>query len=185
MFHHPLSHRGLRSALLFCAFAATPALADTPSAAPNALMQHVYDCRTITESAARLACFDQQVAALQSAEQSHDIRVVDREQVREARRGLFGFSLGNLNIFGNGHDDAENDVEIIQQIDAHIRSVGRNESGRWVFTLDNGQRWIQNDSSSPGRSPHDGQAISIHRASLGSYMASVEGRPGIRVRRDQ
>ncbi|MFM6853542.1 MAG: hypothetical protein ACKOUM_05615 [Sphingopyxis sp.] len=43
---------------------------------------------------------------------------------------------------------------------------------------------MHNDSTG-GRSPHVGDAIIIRRATLGSFMASVAGRPGIRVRRDR
>ncbi|MFM6853543.1 MAG: hypothetical protein ACKOUM_05620 [Sphingopyxis sp.] len=70
----------------------TPAAMAQDAPAPRvAVLQHVFDCRTVADNAARLACFDQQVAALETAEGSRDIRIMDREQVRAARRGLFGF----------------------------------------------------------------------------------------------
>lgn len=174
------------AALPMLALCASPALADEPP--PRvAVIQQLLDCRSVADSAARLTCFDAQVAALATAEAAQDIRIIDREQVREARRGLFGFSLGNLNLFGRGeNEEAEMaSQDIVQEIVGTLAAVGRNASGGLIYVLDNGQRWSQNDSASPGRTPHVGQAITIRRASLGSFMASVEGRPGIRVRRER
>ncbi len=183
------THRTAASfAALFLGLSAPSAAQDAPAAdARVPVIQALYDCRTITEPLARLACFDRQVAAMQTAEGARDIRIVDREAVRETRRGLFGFSLGRLNIFGdgNGDEDEASNPETVQEIETTIRQVARNDSGRLVFALDNGQRWIQADTAGGGRTPRAGQAIRIRRAALGSFMASVEGRPGIRVRRDQ
>lgn len=150
------------------------------------VVQQLLDCRAVTDPAERLACFDRQVAAFAAAEQGRDIMIADRAQVRETRRGLFGLSLGDLNIFGGGGDDDEQEAErdIVQQIEGTLREVGRDTSGRLVIVLDNGQRWIQTDTVG-GRQPRAGQAVVIRRASLGSFMASVEGRPGFRVRRDR
>lgn len=166
------------AALLFAApMAAHAQDADTPRVP---VLQQLYDCRAIADPAERLACYDARVTALQTAETARDIRVVDREQVRETRRGLFGISLGGIgNIFGGGDDDDDG----VDQIGATLSAIQRDGSGHWVYTLDNGQVWVQTDGSAPGRSPRVGQAVVVRRASLGSFMISIEGRPGVRVRR--
>ena len=168
---------------------ATPAQAQDAAPQPRIpVVQQLYDCRALTDSAARLACFDRQVAALEQADTARDIRIADRAQVREARRGLFGFSLRNLNIFGGGGDDEAEDAadpDIVQEITATLTGVERNGLGRLVFTLDNGQRWIQTEATGGGRTPRAGLPIIIRRAALGSFMASVDGRPGLRVMRQQ
>jgi hypothetical protein len=154
------------------------------------VLQSLYDCRTITDSAQRLACFEERTAALEAAETARDLRIVSREEVRRAQRGLFGLSLPNLgSLFGGGDDEDDEDgnarePDIIQEITAVIREVGRDASGKLVLVLDNGQRWIQTDTVG-GRSPRAGQNIRIRRAALGSFMASIEDRPGFRVRRDR
>lgn len=154
--------------------------------ATPAVIQRLYDCRAITDPAARLACYDAQVAAVQTAQQSRDVRIVDREQMRETRRGLFGFSLGNLGIFGGGdRDEAENRAEEVTEIQAMIRSASYNRDGGVVMTLDNDQVWVQTDSRPVALTPRAGQNVRIRRAALGSFMASVENRPGIRVRRER
>lgn len=168
---------------------ATPATAQESSAADArvAVIQQLYDCRAIVDPTERLACFDRQVAAVEAADTARDIRIVDREAVAETRRGLFGFSLGRLNIFGDGDEDADeaNNPETVQEIETTIRQFARNDIGKLVFVLENGQRWVQTDTNTGGRTPRVGQAITIRRAALGSFMASVAGRPGIRVRREQ
>jgi hypothetical protein len=169
--------------------AAAPAMAQETAAADARVpvIQQLFDCRAITDPTARLACFDLQVAAVEAAETARDIRIVDREAVAETRRGLFGFSFGRLNIFGDGDEgvDEANNPETVQEIETTIRQFARNDIGKLVFVLENGQRWAQTDTNTGGRTPRVGQSITIRRAALGSFMASVEGRPGIRVRREQ
>lgn len=181
--------------LLTALTGATALSAASPVAAQNSaaseaprieVLQQLYDCRAIADPAERLACYDRQVGALQSAVTAQDIRVVDREQVRQTRRGLFGLSLPNIgNIFGSGDPENAADSDAVNELAATLRAVGRNESGRWIYTLDNDQVWIQTDASAPGRGPRPGQNVTIRRAALGSFMISVEGRPGVRVRRER
>lgn len=174
------------AALLFAA----PMAAHAQDAEPPRVqvLQQLYDCRAIADTAERLACYDARVTALQTAETARDIRVVDREQVREAQRGLFGISLAGIGrIFGggdgDGDEDSADDNEVIQQIEAILSAVANNGLGKWVYTLDNGQVWIQTDGTISGRSPRSGQHVVIRRGLLGSFTLTVEDRPGTRVRR--
>lgn len=151
---------------------------ERPRAAP---FQKLLDCRSLTDSAQRLACYDAQVDTLESAEQKKEIVIVDKEQVREARRGLFGFTLPSLKIFGGGKDAPEE--EELKEIEATIRGTGRTPDGGWTFTLEDGARWYQIDNNIVARSPKAGSKVKIKRAALGSYFASIDGQPGIRVKR--
>ena len=163
---------------------AVAAQTNATSDAPIAVLQQLYDCRAITDEAARLTCYDARVGALQTAESARDIRVVDREQVRETRRGLFGLSLPNIGeIFGGDDDSEQGEADAVNELTATLSAVTRDGSAHWNYTLDNGQLWIQTDSSAPGRSPRAGQSVVIRRAAMGSFMINVEGRPGVRVRR--
>jgi hypothetical protein len=167
--------------------AAPAAAQDRDGTARPAVLQSLYDCRSIADPADRLACFERQTAALEAAETSRDVRIVSRNELRRAQRGLFGLSLPNLGDLFGGRDDDEDrapDPDVIQEITAAITEVGRDSSGKLVLVLDNGQRWIQTDTGG-GRSPRTGQNVTIRRASLGGFMASVEGRAGFRVRRDR
>lgn len=192
MSHRTIGTMAVHTSIALCAAAMAAGASaqersSTPAEPPRIeVLQQLYDCRAIADPTERLACYDRQVGALQTAVTAQDIRVVDREQVRQTRRGLFGLSLPSIgNIFGSGDSNNATDTDAVNELAATLRAVGRNESGRWIYTLDNDQVWIQTDASAPGRGPRAGQNVVIRRAALGSFMISVEGRPGVRVRRDR
>ena len=136
----------------------------------------VLQCRALADSAQRLACFDRTVGTLAQAQQSKDLVVADKEAIREARRGLFGFSLPKVKIFGD--DDM---AEEVKAIETTIKAVSQGQRG-YIFTLQDGARWAQQDGAYMDR-PKAGSKIRIRRAALGSYMGSIEGRVGFRIER--
>lgn len=136
----------------------------------------VLQCRAITDPAQRLACFDRTVGTLAQAQQRKDVFVADKEAIREARRGLFGFSLPRVRIFGD--DDM---AEEVKAIETTIKSVSQGQKG-YIFTLQDGARWAQTDGAYMDR-PKAGAKIRIRRAALGSYMGTIEGRVGFRIER--
>jgi len=138
-------------------------------------------CRTIADSAARLQCYDTAAAALEQAAERRDLVVVDRAQVRESRRLLFGLALPHLPIFGGGDNDR--DDQEITQIDSTVASAVRNDLGQWQVRLQDGGTWIQTDFNPLALAPRPGQPVSVHRGALGSYMMRVNRQPGVRVRR--
>ena len=140
-------------------------------------------CRSIAEAAARLQCFDTAAAALEQAAERHDVVVVDRAQVRESRRRLFGLALPHLPIFGGGDNGHDNDDQEIAQIDGVVASAVRNDLGQWQVRLQEGGTWIQTDFNLLAVPPRPGQPVVVHRGALGSYMMRVGRQPGIRVRR--
>lgn len=159
---------------------AAPAAA--PAARPDVLRKLV-DCRAIQDATARLACYDAQVGALDVAEQRRDVVVMERKQVVEARKSLFGFSLPSLSLFGGG-DKAEKDGDSISQIETTIARARQTGYGQWSFTLADGARWVQTDSKTLAVPPAPGQKIRIRKGAMTSYFANIEGQPGIRVRRE-
>jgi len=176
MAHFSIVSSGLTVALLAIA---SPALSQTQpmaAAAPPKIFQDVVQCRAITDSAERLACFDRTVGTLEAAQQSKDLYVADKEAVREARRGLFGFSLPKMRIFGD--DDMEKDVD---SIETTIVAAVPAQKG-YIFTLKDGARWMQTDGAYMDK-PKAGAKIRIKRAALGSFFATIEKSPGVRVER--
>lgn len=156
--------------------ASAPAAAQTmPRTSTPKIFEDVLNCRAIQDSAQRLACYDRGVAALETAQKSNEIYVADKESVREARRGLFGFSLPKLKIFG------DDDLGDLDEIESTIASVRMGQRG-YVFTLPDGARWAQTDKKYMDP-PKVGAKIRIRKAALGSYMASIEKRPGFRIER--
>lgn len=141
-------------------------------------------CRAITEDAARLACFDQAAAALQTAQERREVVVVDRQQVREGRRRLFGLALPRIPIFGGGDDDEDdNDADRIRTVEGTISAVAQTGFGQWQLTLEDGAVWVQTDNNTLALRPRVGQRVVINRAAMGSFMMRVSNQPGIRVRR--
>lgn len=133
-------------------------------------------CRSIADAQARLACFDARVAALQGAVEAKEVRVVGREEVREANRSLFGLRLPKLRIFGGGEDE-------IKQIDGVIASATKGGDGRLYFTLKDGGSWMQTDDWQVPGQIRPGTKVTIKRGVLTSFFANFERGPGIKVRR--
>lgn len=138
------------------------------------LLAAVTQCRAITESAARLKCFDASVAALDVAERSQAVVVVDQQQVRETKRNLFGISLPNLGLFGS--DD-------LPQIETTLASAADDGAGHWTFVMADGARWTQTDDNIIARRPRANDKVIIKRAALGSFRLSVGGQPGVKAKR--
>lgn len=141
--------------------------------------QKLLDCRSIPENVARLSCFDEQAAKLDQAESSNQLVVVDREQVKQARRGLFGFSLPDLGSLFGGKGDA-NDIDEVSEITSTISSARSAGYGNWLIILEDGAKW-QQVGGELALTPKPGQPILIRKASLGSYFARVNKQPAIRV----
>ncbi len=138
------------------------------------LLAAVTQCRAIADPAARLTCFDTSVAALDTAERSQAVVVVDQQQVRETKRNLFGISLPNLGLFGS--DD-------LPQIETTVTSAAVDGAGHWSFVMADGARWTQTDDNVIARRPRANDKVIIKRAALGSFRLSVGGQPGVKAKR--
>jgi hypothetical protein len=149
------------------------------------LLQKVVDCRAIADSTQRLACFDASVAALDSAEERHDIAVVSRADVQESRKALFGFRLPSLAIFGHGDPREHGEEDELKEMTAKVAGVTEGEYGAYIITLEGGAVWKQNDDITLGRKPRAGDAVKITRGALGSYRMNFNGGPGFKAVRAQ
>ncbi|HEX8533793.1 MAG TPA: hypothetical protein VF662_06465 [Allosphingosinicella sp.] len=170
----------MRLAILIAAVIAAQGFAAS-AAQPrrSAALTKLAECRSIAEAAARLACFDRETAALEAAQASGAVVIVEREEIRSTRRKLFGLTLPNLSVFGDDTPGAEG----ISQIESKIRRISRNPYGKWIFELEDGARWAQIDTRELSRTPRVGDSIKIRRATMGSYLANVQGQIAIGVER--
>lgn len=169
-------------ALALLAPAASAQGQDRPmrSAEKPEAVARLFACRDVADPAERLSCFEREVAAVEKAQADEELVIVDREQVREARRGLFGFNLPRIGLFGGGDD--RNEVEEIEEIEAPIASFAL-RGGKGYFTLEDGARWIQTDSTPILGKVVPGDMVLIKRAALGSYLAKIGSKRGFRVER--
>jgi hypothetical protein len=154
---------------------------DAPEPRPQSF-EAVVRCRAIADAAERLACFDAAVAALQTAQERRDVVIVDRQQVREGRRRLFGLALPRIPIFGGGDDD-DNDQDAVRSLESTVSAVTTTGYGQYQVTLADSSVWVQVDNNMLAVPPRAGHRIVINRGAMGSYMMRVNNQPGIRVRR--
>jgi hypothetical protein len=155
-----------------------------PQPVPDAF-KGLIDCRAISASDQRLACYDKQVETLDAAQKNKDIVVVSKAQVREARRSLFGFTLPNFSLFNGGKANAKEDKEAkaeeITRLETTLVSASQLRNGNWSLTLTEGGTW--ETTTELAIDPRAGDTVVINKASLGSYLGHVGANHGVRMRR--
>ena len=160
------------------AFAAAPAAAQLPAESRAAVLDELVRCRTITAPTERLACFDAAATALDAAERAGDVVVLDRGQMRETRRRLFGLSLPDVPIFERGERP-----EQVDAIETTLVSARQRPLGDWIFELADGSVWEQIDNERINASVRPGAPVRVRRAALGSFLLSVNGARSVRASR--
>lgn len=151
--------------------------------AENTYIKGLRDCQSKTDPTERLACYDSAVAAMVSASSEGEVRVVDREEVRQTRRKLFGFSLPDFGIFGGDGDkkDREQDQEFttLQTTIAGVRAI----NGKYVVTTAEGAQWQLDEMPARLMKPKVGQPLEIKAGALSSYFLRIDGQKGVKGRR--
>jgi hypothetical protein len=148
-----------------------------PQGRPETLTR-LMACRAISDSAARLACYDAAAGAIDTAERQGDLVVIDRAQAEETRRQLFGFEVPTLPRLFSGAPQAE-----IESIETTLQSASQLSESRWVFRLADGSVWRQIDSDPVRFQNRAGQEVRVRKASLGSFLLTVGNSRAVRVRR--
>lgn len=177
-------------ALSVGALTIAPALAGQETASQQmrgGVAGRLTECRALADTAQRLACYDAAADALISAERSGELVVMDREDVRQTRRSLFGFSLPRIGLFGGGDsaDEKRPEVEDVDKLESTIRSARQNPRGKWILVLEDGAVWNQTDTRRLSRDPAPGMAIAIRKGAVGSYLANIDRQVAIRIQRQQ
>jgi hypothetical protein len=172
----------MRFALALCVGVAITVSAagakDVPAALPDTYSKLIA-CKAITDQAARLDCFDKTSAALEQAIAQKEVLVTDKAQMKEVKRGLFGFSLPKLSLFGG--DDEDKEAKEIEAVIARASQLGR--KGPWVIYLEGGAKWVQIDGDI-FPAPKPGQKIRLQKGAMGSYFGSVNGQRMVRMKRE-
>lgn len=131
-------------------------------------------CRSIAEPAARLACFDQAAAAVETAREKKELVVLDKAEVKKTRRTLFGFSLPRIK-FLEGEDDPEPQIETTVD---WARSLG---NGKWALKTKEGATWQTTEAMIDA--PRTGDKLTIRRGTLGSYFIKIGSFKAVRAMR--
>jgi hypothetical protein len=168
-----------------CGVLALPATAQKQDGVqdPASPYQLLLDCRAITDPLVRLSCYDEKVAKLETAKATGELVIADKEQVREARRGLFGFKMPSLSIFGGGDNTDKAALDRMDELETTIDRVSVFGYRQWRFILKDGAIWEQTDTEQLLFDPEVGDKIVIKRAAMGSFRAKIDGQRPIRVRR--
>lgn len=153
----------------------TGGMAKDEARAPQ--LQRLVDCKALAEPTTRLACYDREVAALDSAERSRDLVVVEKEQVRKARRTLFGLPLPRIDLLAGEREGDE-----LREITGKIAAARQNAQG-WRISLDDGSTWQQTDDKPMFRDPKPGDTATVSRGTLGSFFLKVGNIPPVKVKR--
>lgn len=148
-----------------------------------AIFTDLLQCRAIADDAQRLACFDQQVGAMESASQRDEVVVLDKSELNRTRKTLFGFSFPKLPFLSGDDDDekaeGQDGVTHIEAMIASVRSLGY---GKWQIELEDGAQWMTTEAVT-GRDPKVGQTIVLKRAAMGSFMGKFDGGRAVRMKR--
>lgn len=174
-----IAHRLTMLAAVVVSLASGQAVAKAPPP-KSPLVGALQACQAIAEDQRRLACFDRASAALVSATASGDVSVIDRAQMRTARRSLFGFSMPKLPFF-SGDRSADDVPDVIETTIKSAREIGY---GKYRLVIAEGDaEWETTESIGDLREPRSGQKIQIKRGALGSYMLKIAGQRGVKGRR--
>lgn len=154
------------------AYAKGPVSTGTPQQ-----MQKLLDCRSILDSAQRLACYDREASAVEQAITKKDFVMIDKQRATQTKRALFGFSIPDFGgLFGGGGDE-------VKEITSTVVSASKFGYMGWQVKLADGSTWAQTDDAELGLDPRKGDKVVVVRGTLGAFFLRVAGQPGIKVKR--
>lgn len=149
---------------------------------PPELFRNLLNCRAIAENAARLACYDQSTIALEQAEAKKDLVVVDRKQIQDTKKSLFGFTLPKIGLFGGGGIKEEEEKDEVVELQSTVEAVRPIGGGNFSLRLaKDAGTW--ETMSQVNDAPRSGDKVRIRKAMLGSYLGQVGINRGVRFRR--
>lgn len=156
-----------------------PAIAKDPPK-PSPLVGQLQACRAIADPAERLACYDKQAGALLDATSKGDVAIVDKSEVRQARKSLFGFAMPKIPFF-SGDDSAD---AVSDTLESTVKSASGIGYGKYRVVIAEGNAvWETTESYGTMRDPRAGDKIVIKRGPLGSYLLRIGSNRGVKGKR--
>lgn len=135
-------------------------------------------CKSQADPALRLACYDAASAEVIAAADGGQLKIVDQAEIRRTRRGLFGFSLPDLGLFGGGDDAPDMDM-----LETSISSVRYTNDDAFLFKTKEGATWQVLNAPSRLREVHSGDTVVFKKAAMGSYFIRIDGQMGVKGKR--
>ncbi len=159
------------------AVASAPAAIAEKSSPRPMVVAKLIECQSVAEPAGRLACYDTQVKALETAESRKELVVIDQQQVRRVRQSLFGFAIPRFNLGGVKVDDSQDITHLESSVSA-VRKVGYG----WAMVLANdGGTWETSDPLL--KPPAIGNKVEIKKGFMGGFLGSIGNNNVVRMRR--
>lgn len=160
---------------------ASGAFARDSQTMPSAkLFEEMMQCRSITDAANRLACYDKRAAALSSAQADKELAILDKESVRQTEKERFGLTAPTT-VELNSAPGTSGGGEL-QEIESTIVGFQAATRNKWLLQLADGSSW-QTIEAVPYRVPELNMAVTVKKAALGSYLIRPAGWPAVRSRR--
>jgi hypothetical protein len=134
-------------------------------------------CRSISDPAARLACFDRETAPLETVPSAPTAPEHPQAAVSpQDEFGVSGSAIAAKAETNGAHP------EKLSKIESKVVGLSLTASGRTVFTLENAQVWRQLGSDGDVLAKL-GDSATITRGALGSYWLSLKSGRGCKVTR--
>jgi hypothetical protein len=152
--------------LIFCLVSALACWAAEP-------LGTLLACRALTDSAARLACFDRETAALASAPAAGNAALGSDAQQS------FGW---NGSAVAAHQEAAGARPQKLAKIEGRVVALALTGEGRTLFTLSNAQVWRQLESDGDILA-NLGDSATISSGLLGSYWLQLKNGRGCKVTR--
>ncbi len=167
----------MRTTLIFLGLTlASPAWAQEAVEQSSVIADQLLNCRSIADNNVRLACFDTNAATFAKAREAKQIVVLDRADVRKAKRSLFGFSLPSIRLFGGD----ESNEPTVREIESTLASARQSSGARWQLTLADNTVW-ETTNAPATYFPGKGQPVKIEAGILGSYTARIGSGRTVKV----
>lgn len=146
----------------------------------SSLVNALQACQAIADPTQRLACYDKEAGALLAATSKGDVAVVDKGEVRKARKSLFGFSVPKIPFF-SGDDTADAVSDTLESTVKSARGIGY---GKYRMVIAEGNaEWETTEAYATMREPRAGDKIVIKRGPLGSYLLRIGSNRGVKGKR--
>lgn len=167
---------------------AAPAGAEDNGRASDRALAPLVACRMMPDPRARAACYDAALDRLQQAVAARQVVVMDREQVHEDRRAMFGFNSGDapsrLAIVkppkaakASRAARGAPATEEVEEVDSTLVGMSPFGYDRWTIRIATGAVWRTTEPGFPV-ALKPGTEVHIRRGIMGSYIVRIgKARP--------
>lgn len=165
--------------------AAQDASATDRSAPRPDFLDELKRCKLLDDDKERLACFDAKTGEMIAASEAGEVRVVDREEVVQTRRSLFGLNVPEVGVLEKTEQEREKEKREgkSELFETTITGVRYQSATRAQITTAEGAVWEMNNIPSRLRRIEPGDEAVFKPASLGFYFIRIDGQMGVKGRR--